>query len=275
MKTISMTINAFIKKVKVVEGFDVEVWNHKVQAAGNSRISVKLSARRSPNGWTTSKWIEERISEESLSKFAFSVRWGNRKSKPQSETLIETIRDSYPASFGNDARDAALIRKEMEESIGELQSKLNKLKLAVSQKKKSIDAEMRALVVDSQKKRARLKAEIKSLETERNDLFRQLEEKAKLADMNETQIDKKAKSYGQERAKEAAKEALKNAFSDLSHPFEGLMASIQIILDKNDFDANSLVSTLVARLNAAKWDVDKFMKENQALRTQLSNGNIG
>lgn len=270
MKTITLTIDAFIKRVRAVEGFIVEVKDQNVQAGGNSRVKVKLSKKRSPNNWTSSKWIEERISQESLSKFAFSVRWGNRKSKPQSGNELKAIRESYPASFGSDARIAAQVKKEMEESIGELQIKFKKLQGVFRQKKETIDAEMRALVVDSKKKRAGLKAEITALETELSDLALQLEEKTKLAAMTTTQIDKKAKSYGQKIAKSEAIKALENAFYDLSHPFEGLMDSIQIILQKDAFDANSLVSTLVARLNAAKWDVDKYMKENQDLRTQVS-----
>lgn len=275
METNRMTIDAFIKKVRAVEGFNVEVMDQNVQAGGSKQVKVKLSTRRSPNSWTSSEWIKKRISQESLSKFAFSVRWGNSKSKPQSGTELQAIRESYPAAFGIDAKNAAQVKKKMEESIGELQIKLTRLKGVIKQKKKVIDAEMRALAIDTNRRRAGLKAGIRALETERNDLFRQLEEKSKLADMTTTQIDKKAKSYGRERAKEAASEALTNAFSDLSNQFEGLKDSIQRILEKDDFDANSLVSTLVARLNAAKWDADKFLKENHALRTQLANQKIG
>ena len=301
METNSMTIDAFIKRVRAVEGFIVEVKDQNVQAGGNKQVKVKLSTRRSPNSWTSSKWIKERISQESLDKFAFSVRWGNSKSKPQCGTELKTIRESYPAAFGSDARNAAQVRKEMEESISELQLKLNMLKGAVRQKKQTIDAEMRALVVDSKKKRASLMADIRALETASLDLARQLkrekkeharlkaknenletasldlarqleekdkqlEEKTKLAAMNASQIDKKATSEGKKKAKDEAIEALEDAFFNLPHSFPGLKVSIQTILGKNDFDAKSLVSTLVARLNAAKWDVDKYMKENKDLR---------
>ena len=272
MKIITMTIDSFIKRVRAVEGFNVEVKDLKVRAAGNKQVKVKLSTRRSPNSWTSSKWIKERIPQESLSKFAFSVRWGNSTRKPQSVTDLETIRESYPAAFGRDAKDAAQVKRKMEASIEELQIKLDKLKGSVKQKKKAIEAEMHALEVDSMKKRARLKAEIMALMTEREGLSRRLEEMTKLADMTTTQIDKKAKSYGKDRAKAEAIEALKNAFFDLSNPFEGFRDSIDKILTNDDFDANSLVSTLIARLNSAKWDVDKYMRENHALRTQLGGG---
>jgi len=282
MKTITMTINAFIKKVKVVEGFDVEVWDHKVQAAGNSRINVKPSKKRSPNNWTSSKWIEERISQESLSKFAFSIRWGNNARKPQSGTLLKTIRESYPTSFASDARDAAQLRKEKEESISKLQIELEKLHGKVTRERKEY---------------ARLKAENKSIETASIDLARQLKrerkEHARLKAKNQSletanialsaanielstanielarqlkERDKKATSEGKKRAKDEAREALEDAFYNLPKPFEGLRDSIQIVLDKDDFDAKSLVATLVSILNAAKWDVDKYMRENQDLR---------
>ena len=161
----------------------------------------------------------------------------------------------------------------MEASIEELQIKLDKLKGSVKQKKKAVEAEMRALELDSKKKRTKLRAGIMTLMTEREDLSRQLEEKTKLADMTTTQIDTKAKSYGKERAKAEAKVALENAFSDLANPFKGFRDSIERILANDAFDANSLVSTLIARLNAAKWDVDKYMRENHALRSQLGGGN--
>jgi myosin heavy subunit len=222
MKTITMTINEFIKKVKVVEGFDVEVWNQKVQAAGNSRVKVKLSTRRSPNGWTTSQWIEKRVSQESSSSFAFSVRWGNRKSKPQSGTDLKTIRESYPASFGLDARNAAQVKKEMEKSIGELQIEFEKLQGKVTRERKEharLKAENTKLETASidlarqlkreKKEHARLKAKNENLETASIDLARkleerdkQLEEKTKLAAMTASQIDKKATNEGKMRAKD-------------------------------------------------------------------------
>jgi hypothetical protein len=286
MKTITMTINAFIKKVKVVEGFAVEVWDQKVQAAGNSRISVKLSTKRSPNGWTTSKWLEERVSQDSLSKFDFLVRWGNRKSKPQSGTLIETIRDSYPTSFASDARDAAQVKKEKEESIGKLQIELEKLQGKVGRERnehtrlkaenKNLEAESNGLARQLKRERkehARLKEKNENLETESLDLSRKLEEKtrrlvekSKLADLNATQIYKKGTSEGKRRAKDEATEALEEALFNLANPFEGLRDSIHKILERDDFDAKSLVTTLVFLLNAAKWDVDKYMRENQDLR---------
>lgn len=279
MKTITMTINAFIKKVKVVEGFDVEVWDQKVRAAGNSRVKVKLSTRRSPNGWTTSQWIEERVSQESSSIFAFSVHWGNRKSKPQSGTDLKTIRESYPASFGLDAKNAAQVKKVMEESIGDLQIEFEKLQGKVTRERKEharLKAENKNLETASidlarqlkreKKEHARLKAKNENLETASIDLARQLEEKdkqleekTKLAAMTASQIDKKATSEGKKRAKDEAIEALQDAFSYLPRPFPGLLDSIQKILGVNDFDAKSLVATLVARLNAAKWEVDKYI----------------
>ncbi len=110
MKIISMTIDSFIKRVRAVEGFNVEVMDQKVLAGGNKLVTVKLSTRRSPNSWTSSKWIKERISQESLSKFAVSVRWGNSKRKPHSVTDLKTIRESYPAAFGSDAKNAAQVK---------------------------------------------------------------------------------------------------------------------------------------------------------------------
>jgi DNA repair exonuclease SbcCD ATPase subunit len=286
METQSLTVKEFVKKVKEVEGFDVDVWDQKVQAAGNSRIKVKLSKKRSPNSWTSSKWIEERISQESLNKFAFSVRWGDRKSKPQSGTLIETIRDSYPTSFASDARDAAQVKKEKEDSIDKLQIELEKLQEKVTRERKEhfrLKAENKSLetaAIDlarqlkrERKEHARLKEKNESLEAasidrarQLEEMTKQLEEKSKLAGMNATQIDKKATIEGKKRAKDEAREALEDAFSNLRNPFEGLRDSLHKILDMDDFDAKSLVATLVSILNAAKWDVDKYMRENQDLR---------
>jgi chromosome segregation ATPase len=266
----SITVDSFMKRVKALEGFNVIVEDETGPAAGNKQVAVALTKKRSPSDWSVNTWIEKRVSKQSLDTLNISVRWGNKKSKPQTQTLLKNIRDSYPTSFGRDANDASKVQQKLEEAIRKHQVKLTKLKRDIKQKKIELDAQMLALVTEFKQKRARLATEIKNLETERNELSLQLKDKTKLAEMTEEQIDKTARKFGRERAKEESAKALNNAFSTLPRPYEGLMNNIRKILDVDDFDTNALVSTLVARLNDAKWDVDNYMNQNRELRMQIA-----
>lgn len=266
----TITVDSFIKRVRALEGFDVIVEDDNGPVVGNRQIEVALTKKRSPREWGVSTWIEKRVSKNSFETLAFSVRWGDKKSKPRPKTPLQKIRESYPASFGRDANNASKVKNKLEATISELEVKLTKLEGAVKQRKAELDAKMVVLVAESKRKRAKLAADIRDLEAKSNRLSLQLKDKTKLADMTQEQIDKTARLYGRQEAKEEAVKALNGAFNDLSNPYPGFMDSIRKILEVDDFDTRSLVSTLVARLNDAKREVDEYMNQNRELRMQIA-----